>query len=278
MTFDKISGALSRLGDTVKALAKVALLSRKSSVVSKPRERRLIILGNGPSLNDTLRDSRPELELADLMAVNFAANAPVFTDLKPEYYILADPHFFSGDSDPNVVSLYSRLAAVDWPMTLYLPARAGVHQAVSSNPSIRVERFNPVGAEGFHSVVHRLYDAGRAMPRPRNVLIAAIMTGLNAGYKTIYLTGADHSWPRTLSVDDDNTVVSVQPHFYADDSKEKERVTAVYRNVRLHEIMYSFHVAFKAYHQIADYAASRGARIFNATPGSFIDAFPRRGL
>lgn len=35
-------------------------------------------------------------------------------------------------------------------------------------------------------------------------------------------------------------------------------------------------IAFRSYWHIADYARSRGIEIINATPGSMIDAFPRR--
>ena len=116
------------------------------------------------------------------------------------------------------------------------------------------------------------------MARPRNVLIVAIMVAMKMGYRTIYLTGADHSWTRTLEVDDDNTVVSIQPHFYKDNDEEHARVASVYKNIRLHQLLLSFHIAFKAYFTIARYAAHRGVEIYNSTPASFIDAFPRRPL
>lgn len=114
------------------------------------------------------------------------------------------------------------------------------------------------------------------MPRPRNVLVPAIMTAMRAGFKEIYLAGADHGWLTTLSVTDENEVVSIQPHFYKDNDSEQKRVASVYRDVRLHEILLSMHLAFKSYHRIEQYARRRGIDIFNATPGSFIDAFRRK--
>ena len=116
------------------------------------------------------------------------------------------------------------------------------------------------------------------MPRPRNVLIPAIMIAIKAGFKTIHLTGADHSWLRTIGVNDNNEVESIQPHFYADDKRELRRSAAEYRGYRLHDILQSFTVAFRSYHEIARFAAKEGVKIYNSTPGSFIDAFERRGL
>jgi hypothetical protein len=101
------------------------------------------------------------------------------------------------------------------------------------------------------------------------------MVAMQAGFRHIYIAGADHSWLRTISVNDRNEVVSIQPHFYKEDDKEQSRVMSVYRNVRLHEVLQSFYVAFRSYHEIADYAQRRGVEIINITPGSFIDAFSR---
>ena len=76
-------------------------------------------------------------------------------------------------------------------------------------------------------------------------------------------------------VDDDNNVVSIQPHFYKEDDREVKRVNTEYMHYPLHSIMYSFYVAFKSYFTIARYARHIGTDIYNVTPGSFIDAFPR---
>jgi len=52
----------------------------------------------------------------------------------------------------------------------------------------------------------------------------------------------------------------------------------VYRDVRLHDILLSFHIAFRSYHAIERYARARGVEICNCTPGSYIDAFKRKTL
>lgn len=268
----------SRLGSTLKSLVKIVLQSRRPTISRVAgREESLIVMGNGPSLNDTMRDNAQSLARHRLMAVNFAANAPQFYELRPDFYVIVDPVFFRELENANVKSLWANLSErVDWPMRLLVPVKAKVPVALPVN--IVVERFNPVGVEGFRAFEHVAYRTGLGMPRPRNVLIPAIMAGMMLGFRNIYITGADHSWTRTLSVTDDNTVVSVQPHFYADNNAEHERVASVYKNIRLHEIMYSFYVAFRSYFTVASYAKSRGVNIYNSTPGSFIDAFERRPL
>lgn len=259
----------------LKSLVKLILHPRKATFTSVNQLKPLIILGNGPSLNSTLASHREALDENPLLAVNFAANTPVFFDLKPEYYVLADPHFFNNAADPNVRKLIDSINGIDWPMTLFLPFGSKVNLA---NPQIRIEYFPMIAVEGSRRLELRAYNARRGMPRPRNVLIPSIMIAIWLGFKEIYLTGADHSWPKTLSVTDQNEVVSVQPHFYEEDSRELQRIRVTQMNMKLHELLQHWFVAFRSYHQIQRWAEKIDVKIYNATPDSFIDAFPRKCL
>ncbi len=280
---DKISTFLANLGATAKSLIKVALQSRRNTV-SKAQAaidgKPIIIMGNGPSLSPMIESYAEQLALSSTMAVNFAANADEFTIIRPDFYLLADPHFFENrETDPNVARLFQRFnEVVTWPMTLYVPCGHKADNMAITNLNIKVENFNFVGIEGFHWIEHALFNAGFGMPRPRNVLIPAIMTAVRAGFKEIYIIGADHGWLSTLSVTNDNELISIQPHFYKDNTSEQQRVASVYKNVRLHEILLSMHLAFKSYHVVENYAKTCHIEIFNSTPNSFIDAFRRSPL
>jgi len=277
---DKISLFASRLGSTIKSSVKIALGARPTGL--KPRacddSTPLYILGNGPSLRHNIEHDLNLLKANHTLAVNFAANSAEFTLLKPEYYVLADPHFFNSPDDPNVSRLIDSLGMITWPMTLIVPAGCRLPASLASNGNLKVERFNFIAAEGFPAFENFAFSHRMGMPRPRNVLIPSIMIGIWLGYKRIYILGADHSWSRTLSVDDNNRVVSIQPHFYTEDSKEKERVTATYQSIPLHSVLESFSIAFRSYHRIERFARKHGVEIINATPGSFIDAFRRSTL
>ncbi len=277
---------MSKLKSIIDALAsygKVMLLSKRPSPAGNPKDESLIIMGNGPSLRETIAKHSDILKKSKTLAVNFAANAETFFELKPSIYVLADPHFFKMESDgksadPNVVRLWDNIASVDWNMTLYLPCKAKIPESIIDNTHIKVKRYNLTPGEGLAGPVHWLYRKGLAMPRPRNVLIASIMIALREGYRDIYIVGADHTWSRDLWVDDKNRVISVQKHFYKDNEKEFERVAQEYAGYHLHDIMNSLTIAFRSYHQIKAYADKIGAKITNCTPGSFIDAFPRSSL
>ena len=253
-------------------------MSKGASSGNQGNGKELIILGNGPSLRNAIDNDFDWLVSHDLMAVNFAALAPDFFRLRPKYYILADAHFFNSlHSDSNVRKLWETFCKVSWDITLLIPSKFK-HLAkplLMHAHEIKVRYFNLTPVEGFKWLSHILFSAGLGMPRPRNVLIPALMEGIRLGYSTIFLCGADHSWTKTLDVDNDNFVISIQPHFYEDNEEEHKRVRETYKNLRLHDVLGSMVVAFKSYWDIADYAKKRNVRIVNKTPGSMIDAFPR---
>lgn len=281
-TADKISRFATQTARSMASLVKVVLLSRRTRRdAPAPQGREIIILGNGPSLRQFIDRDSAFMESRDRMAVNFAANTPEFARIRPERYILADPHFFATDGgDPNVERLWQNLCNAGWTLTLHIPARMAAHPRVreftAAVENHATATFNLTPADGFGPLRRALYARRLAMPRPRNVMIPAIMAAIHAGYRRIYLAGADHTWSRTLSVDDSNRVVSVQPHFYTDTESERQRVSTEYAGYRLHDILHSLCVAFGSYHLIADFARRRGISIINITPGSFIDAFPRQ--
>lgn len=273
-----------KLSASIKTLVKVALQAKYCPIVRNgadaPRgDRPLYIMGNGPSLRTNLDNNLELLERSDTLAVNFAANTPEFRIVRPKYYVLADPHFFRNISDKNVAALLESLKAVDWRMTLFVPAKSRRSAArMIGNTMVSVEGFNFLAAEGWTWLEQLMFRLRLGMPRPRNVLIPSIMIGVWLGYKKIYILGADHSWLKTLDVDSDNRVVSVQPHFYKEDSHEVERINRTYLDLKLHQVLESMTIAFASYHKINAYASRCGITIINATPGSFIDAFPRGSI
>ena len=276
---DKISSWVANMSSSLKSVVKLMLKSHRCSIKSVAgSDDSIIIMGNGPSLNDTIANHFKTLTSTPTLAVNFAANAPQFIDLKPRYYVLADPHFFVAKDNVNVAKLMDNLSKVDWSMTLFVPFEAKKQGFSIQNDNVKIEYFNFLAVEGFKWLENWAYSSGRGMPRPRNVLIPSIMIAMKLGYGNVYITGADHSWTKTLSVNERNEVVSIQPHFYKEDENEEKRIKVDYLKYPLHQIVHSFYVAFKAYHDIQRYALNRGVNIYNATPESFIDAFPRKSI
>lgn len=276
MMLEKIQAFLSRSASTAATLMKIPLMSGRPFRRGKQDKGTIVIMGNGPSLREAVGKHRDRLMSRSRMAVNLAALAPGFDNLRPQYYILADVAFFAKEQGGKMPDLWRALGAVEWPMTLFVPAKAvKMPQVKSLPPNVTVKPYNLTPAEGFEWFLLPLYDSGLAMPRPRNVLVPAIVCAVREGFTRIVLTGADHNWSKTLWVTERNRVVMLQPHFYEDDDAELKRAEEFYRNVRIHEIYNSYAVAFGSYHRLLPWLKARGAEVLNATPGSFIDAFRR---
>ena len=268
---------LDKLAQTLKGVAKIIIQSRPSHIPAVTTGTTVTVMANGPSLKKSLAE-HPEYFLDNTtIAVNFAPVSDEFFYVKPAYLVLADPHFFKEPgSDANLKRLNEAIARIDWPLTIFVPDRyVGKARGLWNGSSISVCGFNNVGVEGFRWFRQLVYRLKLGMPRPRNVAIPSLMLAIWMGYREILLFGADHSWMQTLSVTDDNEVVSVQPHFYKEDSREEERVRHEYKGYRLHQIVQSFAIAFKSYIDVEDFARSVGRSIVNLTPGSMIDAFCR---
>lgn len=261
----------------VKIVLQSKLVTRLPGHFSNPDE--LLILANGPSLKRTVEESADFVRGKTLLAVNFCVTSPMFEQLKPELYLIADPLFWIVPEKRE--QLFRTMAEkTTWDMNFLVPARALKNKKwqplLAGNPHIRLYIYNTTPIEGFQGFCNWIFSKGWGVPRPHNVLIPSIAMGIRLPFKKIYLAGADHSWLPEITVTDDNVVLMHQKHFY--DQNKSKAATVTQENLhsaRLYTILYHMYVAFKSYFVLEDYARSRGKEVINVTPGSYIDAFKR---
>ncbi len=267
------------------SLLKVIIWSRPVKLPN-PQHQEIVILGNGPSLKEFLSTQFNFLQDKDLMAVNHFADTDAYWQLKPAYYMINVPEFWTDDVDEDVRQKKLRLIQnliekTDFPLHLFLGSGAKKSKLwrdiPEKNTHIKLYYINPTPVEGFKSFRFFCYKHLCGMPRPHNVLIPSLMTAINMGYHKIYLLGADHSWLKDLYVAPDNRVFLTQKHFYDSQTARPEVMKKMGKNQRrLHEILHKFMLSFKAYFDIDDYAKTQGSHIINLTPNSYIDAFERQ--
>lgn len=261
----------------VKIVLQSKLVTRLPGHFCNPDE--LLILANGPSLKRTVEESADFVRGKTLLAVNFCVTSPMFEQLKPELYLIADPLFWIVPEKRE--QLFRTMAEkTTWDMNFLVPARALKNKEwqplLAGNPHIRLYIYNTTPIEGFQGFCNWIFSKGWGVPRPHNVLIPSIAMGIRLPFKKIYLAGADHSWLPEITVTDDNVVLMHQKHFY--DQNKSKAATVTQENLhsaRLYTILYHMYVAFKSYFVLEDYARSRGKEVINVTPGSYIDAFKR---
>ncbi|MCX7954059.1 MAG: hypothetical protein N3A01_02590 [Bacteroidales bacterium] len=243
-----------------------------------------LILANGPSLNDLIKNNKQFLADKDLFCVNYFPTTNYFEELKPKYFVTSAPEFWLTHLNENFKNetkiVFSAIGnKTKWDLTLFIPYEAKNSEYwksfVINNKHIKINYYNITPIEGYYWFRKICYRYQWGMPRVHNVLIPTIMLAIKLGYKNIYLWGTDHSWLKDISVDEDNNVLVCHKHFYDYDISKPQKMRKLKGTRKMHEVLYKFMQSFKAYHEIEEYARKNNINIFNATPGSYIDAFRR---
>jgi hypothetical protein len=251
----------------------------------KPDNDKCVILGNGPSLNQSINENLADLADYMLICVNHFAESEIYESIKPGIYILNAPEMWMDDVEPFHYEKGKKLfrAIADktiWNIDLFIPYGAKKtkrwQEVLKQNANIRINYFNSTPVEGFSWFRNLCYNRYLGMPRPHNVLIPSLMLSLYLRFKKIYLFGTDHSWMKDMWVTEKNEVLLHQKHFYDESTSKARPMDKLGKGSRkMHEVLQKFVYAFRGYIEINEYAISRGQEIINCTQGSYIDAFKR---
>lgn len=281
-----ISKFLSLCQQTFISVFRVLLMSKSAKNYRKQtvNSDRIVILGNGPSFKRTYDENKDFFFNNELICVNYFASSEYYSELKPKYYVAIDNVIFKDNAAQHYVDarnkLFSDIAEkTTWPLKFIISHEAKSYKIwqdlLKGNENIEIIYMNVTPVEGFKLFRYHWYYHGRGLSRPHNVLIPAIFFAMNAKVKEIILVGADHSWFREIHVDDNNNAYVSFKHFYDIKENQEEVNNATKASLKLHGILSSFSNAFESYHVIEKYTKSRGVKILNCTPKSFIDAFER---
>lgn len=276
---------LNRISE-IRALLTVARKSKKASITKiKNSEKECYVLGNGPSLKDDLHIVK---STDTVVVVNKFAVSPKFEELKPEYYVLADPLFFeSGVFRPITVTLREEVfknikEKTKWNLKILVPTQADksklIYQEFTDYDNIEVYTFNNIPIQGSDEFRFRFYEKAKAMPAAQNVLVAALYCCIFLNFKQIYVLGADHSWHEDIFINEKNQVCLVDKHFYDDGTQAKtgkpwkRRDHSIYK---MSEILAVLSKMFRGYDQLKIYSEKKNIKITNKSSKTYIDAFER---
>jgi hypothetical protein len=281
----RIRDWINQLSDSILSLIRIMVLSKLKNKINYEIKKELIIAGNGPSINETIKKNLNQFQNRKVLCVNMFCTSPYFEQLKPQHYVIVSPNMWGDKPDPRTVANKEKLwneigKKTTWHMNLYLPYEAKKtkkwKQQLGKNEKINIIYFNRTPIEGFEWFRHLIFRKGLGMPRPHNVIIPSIFLGINLGFKKIVLIGADHSWLPELTVNKKNEVLVRQKHFYDENLATPEGMIKNNEGSRkLHEVLEKWMISFKSYFILKDYGNSRKVKIVNATPNSFIDAFDK---
>lgn len=274
-----ISNFLYDILSTPLYLSKALLQYSKPTISGIQRSRNsLIIVCNGPSLNASLETILQVRDDHDLLVVNNIAQSEVYTALKPEYYLLADPAFFNNENQIALKTLDKIFSETSWDMNFLLPANCEEKLDDYYNSHIARYYYNKTSIGGIRFVRQLLYKWGFGLPSCTNVLMPSLLSGVNMGYKVIYIFGADFSWLKNLNVDFEKNTILSDEHFYDKkvvyrnlSSENKEHNT----NMSISQQVFNFYRMLKNLDRIHQYAGYMGANIYNCSEQTMIESFPR---
>jgi hypothetical protein len=234
------------------------------------------ILGNGSSLNETIGSFTDKY---DYMVVNRHVLSFSYTEIKPKYYVLADPHFFNHEEGLDIFQKIKDNTY--WSMTLLIrfsnENKKFIKTFFKDNKNITVLFFNATPFNGFKSAKYFFYRHGLAIPLVQNVMVAAIYVAIRLKYQNIELYGVEHSWTKHLSVNADNKVCLKNPHFYDKNNAKVQTWTDIqHEDAHLCDVLRMYANMFESYLDLAAFAKIQNANILNCTKDSFIDAFERK--
>lgn len=234
------------------------------------------VLGNGPSLRKEFDNNLDQFQNIDndVFCVNFFCEDPLFYEIKPFNYVIADNIFWKERKDEYTIKMqdifFNCMNKVDWNLNLFIPNDSFRYlKKCITNKNVNLIPYNRTPVDGFKSVRHFIYKKNMGMPRPVNILNAALFLAVNMGYKKVNLYGADHSWISDLFVDDENNVCCYQSHFYGEKTTFKMARGSLALGLR------SIADALDSYKLIKTYAESVNCAIINKTIKSFVDIFDR---
>ncbi len=258
---------------------------QRGSHLAQRGSRYSIILGNGPSLREDISDliSLKMSHGIDFWCVNFFAETELYEQIKPEFYVLADPSFWTPtvsleikEQRNNFVETLKKKTT--WKTTVYLPLGAknsGLPERLITS-MIDVKFFNTTT---FNSTSLELnfwiYKHLLAMPQCQNVLIGALYLAIVSKYDCIYLFGVDHSWINNIQVAKDNTVFVGRAHFYDEGYSQPIRGQGVGKAWSLSRILNIYSIIFRQYEILEKLAKKLGVKVINGCSCSLIDAFER---
>lgn len=251
--------------------------------------KRMVVIGNGPSLNKTVELYEKQLQEADCMMVNFSACTQLFELICPKFYVMTDPRWVTatGEKLESMKKCVNTIVEKTiWPMTMILPDSFRGWWAIDKlqgNKNITIWFDESGWIKLPEDELFKAFDKNLVCPPSYTVLTYCMYLSLYWGYKETYLVGADTTFTQMAYVGQkDNVVYTIDTHFYNNDevnplAKDVEHNGHPF-GMSMEEYTEMCHTIFYEYNLLARYAQWKGLKVYNASEYSMIDCFERKKL
>lgn len=262
----------------------------------------ILILGNGPSINQQWDLIRQKRDSAQLMVVNKFAITDRFFDLKPEHYVFLDGAFFNfteeilqdpkkhpmvgikenwEHSQGEINKTWLNILDADWPIVVWVPYiyRSSFILEKLAKVNIRFQFYNYTVIDGW--LKPALFKMKLGMPQSQNVINAAMAVSIWLKPNQVYVSGLDHTFHLNILVDSDNYLWDEGDHFYKGKEQVKKQKLidlATSKKVTLAALFSSLAKVHLSYETLLSLSERNGVEIINVTEGGYVDAFKRSSL
>ena len=290
-----------KLLQTLVSLGKILIRSKIKLQQHSISDKNLVIIGNGPSAQEFLENPQFQISQLPKMCVNMFASTEYFSLIQPKYYLVSDHAFLDFTKEtfedaknlprlihqPDFLQIqelinraWNSIFDAKWEIVLFIPQ---IYQntfivKTAMSKGIKIQFYNYTVVRGYEWFENFIYRFKLGSPQSQNVINSCIFQAINANFNEIYLIGVDNNFHLNMIVDDNNNLQHVDDHFYRVEKKVTPQKHADGTPVKMHEFFMSLHKAFYAHHRLQKYAQFKKANIYNATKGSFIDAYPRKEI
>lgn len=271
------------------------VLVKRNDLVESPLPKivrhsdKMIILGNGPSLNVSVDKYKETIASCDKMVVNFFASTDLYELFKPQLYVLADPAYFvlPDKLKASVLSLFDDMVRkTTWPLHVIVPLSRKDSTSLNvlrACKNITIDYY----FDGFQSIGNmskfEAWDNNLIAPPAQTVLNTCLYLSLYWNYKETYLIGADTSFLEDVRIDQDtNELYVIDKHFYQAEKTYSSNWCsskgAKKEGWSLHDLIWAYGNMFKMYSDLKEYADYKGLKVYNASEYSWINVFERKKL
>lgn len=251
---------------------------------------KMVIIGNGPSLNLTLEKYWDDILKCDKMVVNEFGATEFFEKLKPSIYVLSDPVYYTlpDELKDSLLSLFDNIVKkTNWPLRIIFPLSAKGSKSIGlliQNRYITIDYYNDKSQNVEIKDKYEAWEENMIAPPSQTVLNTCLYLSLFWNYQETYLVGADTSFLEDIRIDQQtNEIFLMNSHFYQNDKVYTDRFYSADKGVKmsgwaLHDLIFAFGNMFKMYAELKEYADYKGLKVYNSSEYSWINVFERKKL
>ncbi len=243
------------------------ILSKNSQYKNKYLNKRVFILGNGPSLNDI---DVSKLKDEYTISVNSFTKTNLFSLIKPKFHVLVDSTRFDDNYPVFKESLIDITKASARPICIFPVIKKDYIEKNDLDKLLDIIYVYPTAdLTKINSI-----DFTKRIPPYQNVVNVALYLAIYLGFTEIYLVGTDMTgFIKTFDKDDS---ISYGEHFYEGNYTAEKKVMDDLHNGRTNEgLLLAYAKVFKIFRYTNEFARMNGIKIYNASGKGALDVFPR---